>query len=45
VGGGKKRKEKRKRKERERIYNGKRGRVRKKMKKIGILRIVKEINK
>ena len=32
-------------KKREGIYNGKRGRVRRKMRKIGILRVVKEINK
>ncbi len=44
VGGGKKRQKKEK-EQRKGIYNGQRGRVRRKMGKIGILGVVKEINK
>jgi hypothetical protein len=40
-----KKEKKKEREKREGIYNGKRERVRKKMRKIGILRVVKEINK
>ena len=44
VGGGKKRM-KREKEQRKGIYNGQRGRVRRKMGTIGILGVVKEINK